>query len=441
MKIENCKLKIMRSIILHVDFNSYFASVEQQKNPFLRGKPVGVIKSEGRTVIIAASYEAKKRGVKTGASVSEVKQLCPEILLVPADFDSYDYITHKFYDICHRYSDLVELFSLDEVFLDVSRTALLFGPPSGEASGAKKIALLLKKDIREELGEWLPVSIGIAKNKLLAKLASDLEKPNGLVEITDKNLDECLRKAKFEQICGIGRRLEERLKDMGITQLLQIRSIPGRFLAASFGPYWSKQLRNMSWGEDNSPIIPSYQLPLPKTVSRTHTLFKDIFETGKILAVIRNLVEEAAEKLRLAKMSGRQFGLMIRSGENSEVRFITRKYFSNDSLNIFQELKRLFLSLKWRGSVRFLGVWVSLLAEENNLSQSLLPDVNRRVAVLSVQDKINLRFGHYTLFPASLLQASIIHPEVNGFLGDERIKQRINLSEKSASYDLRIWNG
>ena len=408
----------MPRIILHVDFNSYFASVEQQKNPFLRGKPVGVIKAEGRTVIIAASYEAKKRGVKTGASVSEAKQLCQEILLVPADFDSYDYITHKFYDICHRYSDLVELFSLDEVFLDVSRTALLF-------RDAGKIAFLLKKDIREELGEWLPVSVGIAKNKLLAKLASDLEKPNGLVEITDKNLDDCLGRAEFEQICGIGRRLEQRLRDMGVTQLLQIRSIPERLLAASFGPYWSKQLRNMSWGEDNSPIVPSYQLPLPKTVSRTHTLFKDIFETGKILAVIRNLVEETTEKLRLAKMSGRQFGLMVRSGDSSEVRFITRKYFSNDSLNIFQELKRLFLSLKWHGGVRFLGVWVSLLAEENNLSQSLLPEVNRRIAVLSVQDKINLRFGHYTLFPASLLQASIIHPEVNGYLGDERIKNRI----------------
>ncbi|MEK9171511.1 MAG: DNA polymerase IV [Patescibacteria group bacterium] len=414
----------MHSIVLHVDFNSYFASVEQQKNPFLRGKPVGVIKAEGRTVIIAASYEAKRRGVKTGVSVSDAKQLCPEILLVPADFDSYDYITHKFYEICHRYSDLVELFSLDEVFLDVSRTAVLFG-------GAIKIALLLKKDIIQELGEWLPVSVGIAKNKLLAKLASDLEKPNGLVEITAKNLDECLGRAEFEQICGIGRRLEQRLRDMGVIQLLQIRSVSERLLAASFGPYWSKQLIKMAWGEDDSPIVPSYQLPLPKTVSRTHTLFKEIFETGKVLAVIRNLVEEATEKLRLAKMSGRQFGLMIRSGENSEVKFITRKYFSNDSLNIFQELKQLFLSLKWRGGVRFLGVWVSLLAEENNLSQSLLPEVNRRIVVLSVQDRINLKFGHYTLFPASLLQASIIHPEVNGFLGDERIKNRITATNSA----------
>ncbi len=416
----------MPKIILHVDFNSYFASVEQQKNPFLRGKPVGVIKADGRTVIIAASYEAKRRGVKTGANVFQAKQLCPEILLVPADFDSYDYITRKFYEICHRYSDSVELFSLDEVFLDVSRTAVLFGPPSGEANRAREIAALLKKDIKQELGEWLPVSIGIAKNKLLAKLASDLEKPNGLVEITGENLDECLGRAEFEQICGIGRRLEQRLRDMGITQLLQIRSVPERLLAASFGPYWSKELVRMAWGRDESPVVPGRELPLPKSVSRTYTLRREILDREEILAVVRNLVEEAAEKLRLAKMSGRQFGLMVKNGENSKIKFITRKYFTNDSLNIFQELKQLFLSLKWRCGVRFLGVWVSLLAEENNLSQSLLPEVNRRISILSVQDKINAKFGHYTLFPASLLQASIIHPEVNGFLGDERIKQRIN---------------
>ena len=121
------------------------------------------------------------------------------------------------------------------------------------------------------------VSVGIAKNKLLAKLASDLEKPNGLVEITAKNLDECLGRAEFEQICGIGRRLEQRLRDMGVIQLLQIRSVSERLLAASFGPYWSKQLIKNGLGGDDSPIVPSYQLPLPKTVSRTHTLFKEIF--------------------------------------------------------------------------------------------------------------------------------------------------------------------
>ncbi|KKT65780.1 MAG: polymerase IV protein, partial [Candidatus Woesebacteria bacterium GW2011_GWA2_44_33] len=156
--------------------------MEQQKNPQLRGKPVGVIKAEGRTVIIAASVEAKRRGVKTGTLVWQAKLLCPEIILVPADFDSYDKMTRRFARICQRFSDRVELFSLDEVFLDATETGRLFG-------GSRKLALHLKKVVREKLGEWMKVSIGIAKNRLLAKLASDMEKPDGLVEISDENQD------------------------------------------------------------------------------------------------------------------------------------------------------------------------------------------------------------------------------------------------------------
>src|SRR3990167_5709286 len=125
-------------------------------------------------------------------------------------------MTRRFARICRRFSDRVELFSLDEVFLDATETGHLFGGP-------RNLALHLKKVVKEELGEWMKVSIGIAKNRLLAKLASDMEKPDGLVEINDENQDVYLGKASFEQICGIGRRLEERLKEIGVTQLLQIR--------------------------------------------------------------------------------------------------------------------------------------------------------------------------------------------------------------------------
>lgn len=409
----------MNRTILHVDFNSYFASVEQQKNPYLRGKPVGVIKAQRRTVVIAASVEAKQHGIKTGITVFEAKQRCPEIILVPANFEAYDDTTRRFYAMCQKYSDVVELFSLDEVFLDVSNTAYLFG-------GATSIALSLKKDIKIYLGDWLTVSVGIAKNKLLAKFASDLEKPDGLVEINDENQDYFLSRAKFDQICGIGPRLEKRLKDMGVIQLLQIRQLPDGYLTTSFGSYWSKELKRLAWGEDTSPVIPSFGLPLPKSVSRTHTLFKNIFGKEEILAVVRNLVEEATEKLRLARMTGRQFGLLIRNRQESDALFVTRKFHSNDPLEVFREVKCLFERRRWQGEVRFLGVWISLLAEENMLTRSLLPSIQRRELILSAQDRINGMFGHYTLFPASLLRTQLIFPEVNGYLGDEAIKQRIN---------------
>jgi len=409
----------MNRTILHIDFNSYFASAEQQKNPKLRGKPVGVIKAEGRTVIIAASVEAKRRGVKTGTLVWEAKRLCPEIILAPADFDSYDKMTRRFARICRRFSDRVELFSLDEVFLDATETGHLFGGP-------RKLALHLKKVVREELGEWMKVSIGIAKNKLLAKLASDMEKPDGLLEISDENQDVYLGKASFEQICGIGRRLTDRLKEIGVTQLLQIRRMPQECLLASFGPYWVKELTRMAWGQDGSSVVTGRELPLPKSVSRTYTLRREIFDKEEILAVVRNLVEEAAEKLRRAKMAGRQFGLMIRSGKDSDTLFITRKYYTNDSFDIFHELKYLYERRQWDNSARFLGVWIGLLAEEQNLSDCFLPQAMKRRLTLKAQDEINAKFGNYTVFPASFLWTKIIMPEVNGYLGDERIRERIS---------------
>lgn len=408
----------MQKIILHIDFNSYFATVEQQKNPYLRGKPVGIVKAEGRGVVIAASVEAKRLGVRTGMMVNDAKRLAPHITLIPADFDSYYDITKRFVEIARRYSDCVELFSLDEVFLDATKTAFLFG-------GTHSLALHLKKDIREKLGEWLTVSIGIAKNKMLAKLASDMEKPDGLVEITDGNQDFYLGKAEFEQICGIGRRLERHLRGIGITQLLQIRSVPENFLLASFGPYWAPYLKRLAWGQDDSPLTPTEELPLPKSVSRTYTLYRETSNRDQILATIRNLVEEATEKLRLAQMAGRQFGLMIRNNQESDVLFTTRKYHTNDSLEVFHELKRLYERRQWRNPVRFLGVWISLLSEEQYLTDCLLPSVRKRRLVLLAQDRVNNRFGHYTVFPASLLRTQVVLPEVNGYLGDERMKEHI----------------
>lgn len=415
----------MNRCILHVDFNSYFATVEQQKNPMLRGKPVGVLKAEGRTIIIAASVEAKRRGVRTGSTVRDAKRLCPDIALVPADFDSYYDTTKRFVEVVGRYSDVVELFSLDEVFLDVTRTQHLFG-------GAYGVARSLKEDLKRELGEWLTVSIGIAKNKFLAKLASDMDKPDGLVQITDNNQDFYLGSATFEQTCGIGMRLEQRLRDMGITQLLQIRSVPKQLLDAHLGPYWGPRVARLARGEDDTPIIPLSSLPLPKSVSRTYTLFHNLVQEDHILATIRNLVEEAAEKLRLAQMAGRQFGLMVRGPSTissqegvSDGAFTTRKVHINDALHIFLELKQLWRTLHWSRPVRFLGVWISLLVEEQTLTDSLLPDIQRRRLVLAAQDRVNRKFGHYTLFPASLLNTHIVVPEVNGYLGDERTKERI----------------
>ncbi|KKS78729.1 MAG: polymerase IV protein [Candidatus Beckwithbacteria bacterium GW2011_GWA2_43_10] len=345
----------MKPLILHVDLNSFFASVEQQTNPALRGKPISILKAIGRTCVIASSNEAKKFGVKTGMSLSQVKTLCPQITLVAADFPQYEFFTRRFIKLMNQFSDVVEVFSLDEVFLDATWTAVFFGGP---VNLAKKI----QATVGEQLGECLGVSIGIAKNKFLAKLASSLALRKNFFIINDEDQAEVLRSAKFEDVCGIGRRLTQRLKVMGITNLGQIVKTSEKILAAEFGPFWACQLKRLARGEDNGSLITPDQLSDPKSVSRTFTLFKNTRDPVIIKALIRNLVEEACFKLRKMGLVGRQFGLAIRGDNFNQSEHITRQSFTDNSQRIFNEVYALYNHNRWPYSVRFAGVLIKPLA-------------------------------------------------------------------------------
>lgn len=324
-------IKIMDPLIFHVDLNSFFASVAQQNQPFLRGKPVGIIKALGRTCVIASSDEAKKFGVKTGMNLSQVRTLCPQITLVPADFPQYEFFTRRFIKLMNQFSDVVEVFSLDEVFLDATWIAVFFGGP---VNLAKKI----QSAVQEQLGECLGVSIGIAKNKFLAKLASSLALRKNFFIINDENQAEVLNSANFEDVCGIGRRLTQRLKLVGINSLPQILSAPDSVLQAEFGPFWAFQLKRLARGEDNSSLITPDQLSDPKSVSRTYTLFKNTRDPLIIKALIRNLVEEACFKLRRMGLVGRQFGLSLRGDNFNQSNYVTRKSFTDNNQQIFNQL-------------------------------------------------------------------------------------------------------
>src|SRR3989344_409465 len=182
-------------IILHVDLDSFFATAAQQANPSLRHKPVGIVKAKGRSCIIAASKEAKKYHVKTGSSVFEAKKLCPSIILIPADFEKYEDITYRFISICQRYSPLCEVFSLDECFIDITQTEKLWGT-------VLAIALDIQRKLALEIGDYLTCSVGIAHNRLLAKLASTQAKPDGICYIDKKSIFEALNKADLMDVCG-----------------------------------------------------------------------------------------------------------------------------------------------------------------------------------------------------------------------------------------------
>lgn len=405
----------MDLLILHVDLNSFFASVEQQVNPALQGKPIGILKALGRTCVIACSNEAKKFGVKTGMSLSEVRTLCPQIILVPADFPLYGRLTKKFIRLMDHYSDVVEVFSLDEVFLDVTYTAHLFGGPL-------LLAYDLQARLKQKLGNWMNCSIGIAKNKFLAKLASGMAPKKSVYVVTQANQQELLARAPFSEVCGIGFRLTQRLKTMGINSLPQIVSAPDSILQAEFGPFWAFQLKRLARGEDNNPLITPDQLADAQSVSRSYTLFKNTRDPIIIKALIRNLVEEACFKLRRMGLVGRQFGLSLRGDNFSQSESVTRKYFTDNNQQIFNQLYTLYTRWHWPYSVRFAGVWVSLLTRKEYLPQPLFLDDQKQERILQTMDQINQTYGDYTIFPATLINQTIIRPEINGFMGDKKFQ-------------------
>ena len=310
----------MIKTILHLDMNSYFATAEQQANPYLRDKPVGIIKAEGRGCVIAASVEAKKFGIKTGTTVWEAKRLCPQIVLVPSDMDKYFALTQRMIKILADYSPTLEVFSIDECFVDVTETQKLW------PGGAWQMALELKQKIKVDLGEWMKCSIGISFSKLLAKLASEIKKPDGLTFLTPENYLDETEKIAVSEVCGIGRSRTTMLQSMGVTTLGEARKLPGL----------PKEIGDLVWLRNDDGMTAVGDLEPAKSVSRTFTTFRVLSTKCEVLKLVRNLIEEACMKLREMGMVGRTFclnmdGFWARKTVNSP---------TDDPLIIFDMLNR-----------------------------------------------------------------------------------------------------
>jgi len=402
--------------ILHIDFDSFFASVEQQYNPRLRGKPIGVTATNGRTCIIASSKEAKKLGIGTGSRTYEAFKICPDLILVPADFVKYFKVSKKFINICKDYSPFVELFSIDEVFIDMTPTAHLF-------NGAGGIVSIIKKRIREEIGEYITASFGISYNKLLAKLASGLNKPDGMFKITHQNMDAVYKKAKLTDICGIGERIKDRLNKLGVFNLLDIRKVPHYRLVCEFGKMEAQFLRNISEGKDDSGIMPYTLVPDVKSIGRNYCLPQNEYDKRKILQNTYELWEEISIKLRRLNKKARTLGFLLRGNINVHGRKTYNFYFddSKDLFNLFNSLfkenKEMF-NLK-DSYVRQISVWVSGLEDSKNLTLPLFDASYKNDNLLSAIDKINNRFGDHTIRNGFLLHSDKLTTVPNGYMADK----------------------
>lgn len=414
---------MMQRCILHIDFDSYFASVEQQDHPEFRGKPLGVTATNGRTCIIAASREAKKKGIKSPSSTYDAVILCPDIQFTRANFNRYWEISKQFIKICKDYSPFIEVFSLDELFMDVTKTAHLFG-------GVAPLINQLKKRIKEEIGEYITVSIGIAENKLLAKLASGLKKPNGICVIPSEKIYDTYATCELTDICGIGPRIERRLNQMGVYSLLQLEKTPLSSLIAEFGGVEGNFLYNVGKGIDYSPVIPYTEAPGAKSVGRNYCLPGNEYNERVVFQHVYELCEEIGIKLRRIQRKARRVSVFLAgsihvySHKTSHLYLQSGKELFSQCFSQITNPHSGFYDIdKERRYVRKIGIGVSLLTEEAYIPQDLFGEKKRQDTLVKLTDEINERFGDHTIRNGFLLYAQKLTTVPNGFMADRYERQ------------------
>jgi len=392
-------------IILHIDMDAFFASVEQRSRPCLRDKPVAVIGSGGRTVITTSSYQARSHGVKTGMTIYEAQKACPAIHLVVGDNRKYTDTSCRIIKIFQRFTPLVEVFSIDEAFLDITGCIRLFGAPEDIAAG-------IKGCIRKELG--LTCSIGIGPNKLLAKLASGMKKPDGLFRIYPKDLPEFMEGLPVEELCGIGSKLASSLAHMGIKTCGQLGRMPVEILARRFGII-GERLKDMAQGRDESPVIPIGKEEGVKSVGHSMTLDENVVEMGAILRYLLQLSQMVGRRARSNNLSGRTVALTIRY---ADFHTFTVQKTINQAVNAAHDIWRVALDILsgicLTQPVRLLGISLSSLCPQVR-QLTLFAQPNRQEEVCRVMDQINDRFGENTivwceLLPCHITGARIISP-------------------------------
>lgn len=380
--------------IMHVDMNAFFAAVEQQSNPALRGRPIAVTGSEKRSIILTASYEARSFGVKTGMTRFEAVGCCPQLVLVPANNRLYTDVSRQIMALFHDYTPLVEVFSIDEAFLDLSGSLRLFG-------GAERIAYLIKARIKARFG--ITCSIGLAPNKLLAKLASEQHKPDGLTIFRAEQVPSLLEAMPIQELCGIGRRLGRQLHSLGIFTCGQLSRFPLEILRQKYGVVGDK-LHAMSHGIDAAAVIPAEESAAVKSVGHSRTLQDDLSDREAICAFLLQLAEMVGRRARRYQVSGRVVTLTLRYADFTTFsRQQVQADYLNESEAIYRASVKILDGLLLDQPVRLLGVKLSSLRFRTG-QLPLFPAERRQFLLTEARDAANDRYGDFTVMFGSLLE-------------------------------------
>jgi DNA polymerase-4 len=397
----------MKKIILHIDMNSYFASVEQQANPFLRGRPVGVCAylSPGGC-IIASSMEAKAKGIKTGCTVREALKLEPNVVLLENEPAKYRSTTEKIFNILGSYTDTLEPYSIDEAFLDLT----------GWASDFKKALALgqeIQARIKEEVGEWLNSSVGISWTKFLAKFASDIAPKKSVLVIADqKKLASILKGRDLQDAWGINYRMEARLNALGIKNLWDLKNYNKDNIRRVLGRYGY-----YLWANVNGLEITSVKqgAPAPKSVGHSYCLPKKTTDKKYLSSILYKLCEKTGRRLRTQEMEAQclhigwaytRAGGFYRSFKTAEKMFTTEEVYSYAG-NI---LKNANLPMP----VRMLAVSVSRLTPVTS-QMSLFKDNLSQKDLSRALDKLNDKYGEYTVIRGQMFGTETAAKDRIGF--------------------------
>jgi DNA polymerase-4 len=385
-------------MILHIDMDAFYASIEERDRPGLRGKPMVVGGNpHKRGVVAAANYAARYFGIHSAMPTAQAKRLCPHLIVLPPRHGYYAQVSQHIRDIFHRYTPLVEPLSLDEAFLDVTHSQQLFGEPA-------RIGWRIKREIRDEL--TLTASVGVAHNKFLAKVASDASKPDGFLVITPANAQAFLDPLPVSKLWGVGKVGNRRLEKLGIHTIRELRATPRSVLEDLFGS-WGEPLSELAQGLDDRPVIPDHKA---KSLSHETTFAEDITDIEALRGWLLDLTRQVAARLRCNSLRGRTVHLKIRF---SNFRTITRSHTLAQSTDITQELWNAALELLTRNlpipprGVRLLGFSVSGFDSAESRQADLFCESEnaRNVRLDTVSDWIQKRFG-----PAALARATeLVH--------------------------------
>jgi DNA polymerase-4 len=388
-----------RPLIMHIDLNSCFATVEQQARPMLRGKPIAIVnRRTDKTAIVTASYEAKEKGVKVGMKLREAKLLCPDIIALESDPSKYRYVYHKLLDIMRDYSAHVTMKSIDEGIIDFHETSHAIA-----GRDLVEIGYEIKQRLKDEIGVWMRCNIGIATNRFLAKTAAGLHKPDGLDVITSHNIRDVLAGLKLTELTGIAQRNEHRLNSVGIYTPLQFLDAEAVTLQkvvfkSVVGEWWYKRLRGFEVDDVETQM---------QRVGRQYVLERFDLSHEEITQRLHHLCESVGSRLRTQGKAARGVYVYAKTFNKNNWHSSTLSplpFFSDRA--IYAQALQLFTRAP--DGIREIGVHCYELTSYEASQLSLFADeITRERQIVGAVDEVNRRFGERTLHSADTLNTGI----------------------------------